>query len=93
MSKYQKKKGKGNSNGNKNVCGDKWVSGSQIAEKTNKSKITISELKTDIISLKEIITGEYNTMVALKTQVEILNTNINGGNKTVSFSSRTNSSL
>ena len=93
MSKYQKKKGKGNSNGNKNVCGDKWVSGSQIAEKTNKSKITISELKMDIISLKEIITGEYNTMVALKTQVEILNTNINGGNKTVSFSSRTNSSL
>ena len=93
MSKYQKKKGKGNSNGNKNVCGDKWVSGSQIAEKTNKSKITISELKTDIISLKEIITGEYNTMVSLKTQVDILNTKINGGNKTVSFSSRTNSSL
>ena len=53
----------------------------------------MNALKKDISSVKEILTKKSKTMSALKTQDDSLNSKGKGGDKTVSFTNRTNSDL
>ena len=87
----QKKKGKGN--GNIRNWGNNQGSGLQTAEKNKKNKVTIAELKTDIASLKEILTENYKNMESLKTHTDSLNSKVNGGDKNSPFNNITNSDL
>ena len=84
---------KGNGNGNSRDGANKWGSGSQTTDKNNNNKFSIAALKTDMISIKELLADQSKTMAALKTRSGSLNGKGKGGDKTAHITNFTNSAL